>query len=59
MVKRGDAAANLAILRRFALNPCKQEKTAKAGIKVNRKSAGWNSDFVRILLNIQKCMSLR
>ena len=58
MIKRGDAATNLAILRRFALSLCKQEKTAKVGIKVKRKSAGWYNDYVLTLLNIWKVDAL-
>jgi predicted transposase YbfD/YdcC len=50
-VRDRNAATNLAILRRFALSLCKQEKTAKVGIKVKRKRAGWNNDYLLILLN--------
>jgi predicted transposase YbfD/YdcC len=50
-VRDRNAATNLAILRRFALTLCKQEKTAKVGIKVKRKRAGWNNDYLLTLLN--------
>jgi predicted transposase YbfD/YdcC len=50
-VRDRNAATNLAILRRFALSLCKQEKTAKVGIKVKRKRAGWNNDYLLTLLN--------
>ena len=50
-VRDRNAATNLAILRRLALSLCKQEKTAKVGIKVKRKRAGWNNDYLLTLLN--------
>jgi predicted transposase YbfD/YdcC len=50
-VRDRNTATNLAILRRFALSLCKQEKTAKVGIKVKRKRAGWNNDYLLTLLN--------
>lgn len=51
-VRDRNAAANLAILRRFALSLCKQEKKAKVGIKIKRKRAGWNNDYLLTLLRI-------
>ena len=51
-VRDRNAATNLAILRRFALSLCKQERTAKVGIKIKRKRAGWNDDYLLKLLNL-------
>lgn len=51
-VRDRNAATNLAILRRFALSLCKQEKTAKVGIKIKRKRAGWNNDYLLKLFNL-------
>lgn len=51
-VRDRNAACNLSILRRFALSLCKQEKTAKVGIKVKRKRAGWNNDYLLTLLRL-------
>ena len=51
-VRDRNAAANLSILRRFALSLCKQEKTAKVGIKIKRKRAGWNNDYLLTLLRL-------
>jgi predicted transposase YbfD/YdcC len=51
-VRNRNAATNLAILRRFALSLCKQEKTAKVGIKVKRNRAGWNNDYLLTLLRL-------
>ena len=51
-VRDRNAATNLSILRRFALSLCKQEKTAKVGIKVKRKRAGWNNDYLLTLLRL-------
>lgn len=51
-VRDRNAATNLAILRRFALSLCKQEKTARVGIKIKRKRAGWDNDYLLTLLNV-------
>lgn len=56
--RMGNAAENLAIVRRIALNLLKQEKTHKNGISGRRKRAGWdNSYLMKVLesdLNIAK-----
>ena len=49
-VRDRNAAANLAILRRFALSLLKQEKTAEVGIKTKRKRAGCHDDYLLTLL---------
>lgn len=51
-VRDRNAASNLSILRRFALSLCKQEKTAKVGIKIKRKRAGWNNAYLLTLLRL-------
>ena len=51
-VRDRNAASNLSILGRFALSLCKQEKTAKVGIKVKRNRAGWNNDYLLTLLRL-------
>lgn len=45
-VRIGHAAENLAVIRRIALNLLKQEKTSKGGIKVRRKRAGWDNQYL-------------
>lgn len=45
-VRIGDAAENLAIVRRIALNLLKQEKTRKVGITARRKRAGWDNKYL-------------
>lgn len=56
--RMGNAAENLALVRRIALNLLKQEKTHKNGISGRRKRAGWdNSYLIKVLeadLNIAK-----
>lgn len=47
--RTGNAAENLSIIKRIALNLLKQDKTAKTGISAKRKKAGWNQQF---LINI-------
>jgi predicted transposase YbfD/YdcC len=47
----GNAAENLAIVRRIALNLLKQEKTRKVGISCKRKCAGWSNSYLLKLLS--------
>ncbi|WP_299465530.1 ISAs1 family transposase [uncultured Microscilla sp.] len=50
-VRKGNAPENLSILRRIALNKLKAEKSVKRGIKVKRKKAGWDEDYlIKVLL---------
>jgi predicted transposase YbfD/YdcC len=49
-VRIGNAAENLATVRRIALNLLKQEKTRKTGIAAARKRAGWDHDFLMRVL---------
>ena len=45
-VRIGNAAENLGIIRRVALNLLKQEKTSKVGIAARRKRAGWDNKYL-------------
>ena len=45
-VRIGNAAENLGIIRRVALNLLKQEKTNKVGITARRKRAGWDNKYL-------------
>ena len=49
-VRQGNAAENLAIVRRIALNLLKQEKTLKNGISCKRKKAGWDNPYLMKVL---------
>jgi hypothetical protein len=51
-IRDPNAASNLSIVRRFALSLCKQEKTAKVGIKIKRKHVGWNNDYLLTLIKL-------
>lgn len=48
--RTGNAAENLSILKRIALNMLKQDKTKKIGISAKRKKAGWDHNFLINLL---------
>ena len=50
-VRIGNAAENLAIVRRIALNLLKQEKTNKRGISCRRKKAGWDNQYLMKVLS--------
>jgi predicted transposase YbfD/YdcC len=45
-LRKGYAPANMATIRKVALNLLKQEQTVKAGIKAKRKRAGWDNDYL-------------
>ena len=45
-VRTGNAAQNLALIRRIALNLLKQEKSHKNGITCKRKTAGWDNQYL-------------
>jgi predicted transposase YbfD/YdcC len=51
-VRKGHAATNLAIMRRFALSLIKQDPLRKVGVKASRKRAGWDNDYLLHLLRI-------
>ncbi|MDD2739553.1 MAG: ISAs1 family transposase [Methylomonas lenta] len=44
--RKGHSAANLSTIRHIALNLIKNEKSCKVGIKVKRKRAGWDNDYL-------------
>jgi predicted transposase YbfD/YdcC len=45
-VRSGHAAQNLGIVRRLALSLLKQETSRSVGVKIKRKEAGWNPDYL-------------
>jgi len=49
-IRMGHAATNLGIIRHFALNLIKQDKTRKVGVKASRKRAGWDESYLHRLL---------
>lgn len=51
-VRKGHGPTNLAILNRFALSLIKQDSSRKVGVKVCRKRAGWNDDYLLYLLRL-------
>jgi len=53
-VRSGNAAENLAIVRRIALNLLKQEKSVKNGITCKRKKAGWDHKYLLKVLEADK-----
>jgi len=49
-VRTGDAAENLAVLRRLALTLLRREPTAKVGIKAKRLMCGWDETYLAQVL---------
>jgi len=50
--RKGNSAANLAVIRHIALNLVKAEKTAKVGIKTKRLMAGWENDYLLKIMGL-------
>jgi predicted transposase YbfD/YdcC len=51
-VRKGHGPTNMATLNRFALSLIKQDPSRKVGVKVCRKRAGWNNDYLLYLLRL-------
>lgn len=49
-VRRGNAATNLAILRRLSLSIVKRDKTESVGVQTRRRMAGWDNEYRERLL---------
>ena len=49
-VRKGNAAQNLSVLRRMALNMLKRETTSQGGVAAKRKRAGWHEDYLLLVL---------
>ena len=49
-VREPNAARNLALLRKIALNFARADTTPKASLKGKRKSAAWDNDFMATLI---------
>lgn len=45
-VRNRNAAANLSVIRKIAINLIKADKSQKGSIKGRRKAAGWNNDYM-------------
>ncbi|NRB82016.1 MAG: ISAs1 family transposase [Saccharospirillaceae bacterium] len=50
--RKGNAFQNFSLINKIALNPAKKEKTCKKGIKSKRKKAGWDNQYLEILLKV-------
>jgi predicted transposase YbfD/YdcC len=51
-VRTGNAPENFATLRHIAVNLLKSEHTAKVGVKNKRLKAGWDENYLRMVLGI-------
>jgi hypothetical protein len=49
-VRQGEAATNLATLRRLALRLLKRETSEKVGVQTKRQMAGWDCAYLEKLL---------
>ncbi len=47
----GYSAENLAVVRHLAVNLLTHEKTAKGGVHAKRLKAGWNNNYLTLVLN--------
>jgi hypothetical protein len=46
-----NAAANLSVIRKIAINLVKADKTLKGSIKGKRKAAGWDNDYMQKIIS--------
>ena len=51
-IRRDHGAQNMALLKRMSLNLIKQDTATKGSIKLKRKRAGWNDDYMAHLLGL-------
>ncbi len=49
-IRKGDGAQNFSFLRRLALTLLKREQTTKIGLKAKRHKAGWDTDYLLLVL---------
>lgn len=49
-VRKGHGTENLTVLRHIAINPLKQEKSAKLGIRNKRLRAAWDNQYLFTVL---------
>jgi predicted transposase YbfD/YdcC len=49
-IRTGNAAQNMAVLRHMALNLLKQEQSAKRSLRGKRLKAGWDEDYLALVL---------
>ena len=49
-IRKDHGAENFAVLRHISLNLLHQEKTSGRGIKAKRKQAGWDNDYLALIL---------
>ena len=51
-IRHRNAAANLAVIRKIAINLVKADTSTKGSIKGKRKAAGWNNQYMQQLIKI-------
>lgn len=49
--RKGNSAANLAIIRHIALNLIKKDDTSQVGVKTKRLKAGWDNQYLLKVIN--------
>lgn len=45
-IRDRNAVQNLSLLRKIAINPLRRHDTSKTSLKVRRKMAGWNNQYM-------------
>lgn len=51
-IRHRNAAANIAVIRKIAINLVKADTSTKGSIKGKRKAAGWNNQYMQHLIKI-------
>ena len=53
-VRNRNAAANLSVIRKIAINLVKGDKSQKGSIKGRRKAAGWDNDYMQKIIGLSE-----
>ena len=51
-IRHRNAASNLAVIRKIAINLVKADKSSRGSIKGKRKAAGWSNQYMQNIIQL-------